>query len=118
MAYSINGTTIKLTRGDSFSAEVGIYNADGSAYEPASTDAIRFALKSPEMTPGNKDYTQETPIIEKVIPYDTLLLELEPEDTTGLDFGQYVYDIELTKADGTVDTFITAAPFVLTPEVH
>lgn len=118
MSYNINGTTIRLTRGDSFAAEVGIYYADGSAYEPASTDAIRFALKHPEMTPGNKDYRQAAPILIKQIPYDTLLLELAPEDTEDLDFGQYVYDIELTKADGTVDTFITASPFILTPEVH
>lgn len=118
MAYMINGTTIKLTRGDSFSATVGIYNADGSAYTPEAGDAVRFALKRPQMTVGNKSYVDKTPILVKSISTDDLILSLDPADTSSLDFGEYVYDIELTKADGTVDTFITASPFILTPEVH
>ena len=35
-----------------------------------------------------------------------------------LPFGKYVYDIELTKATGEVDTFITKAILKLTEEVH
>jgi uncharacterized membrane protein YkoI len=47
-----------------------------------------------------------------------MILELEPSDTKILDFGSYVYDIEITFKDGTVDTFITEANFKITPEVH
>lgn len=47
---------------------------------------------------------------EAVIPF-------EPEDTAGLDFGDYVYDIQLTRADGTVTTLIVPARFRLEEEV-
>ena len=53
----------------------------------------------------------------KDIPIDTLTLTLLPEDTKDLSFGKYVYDIQLTKADGTVDTFITKATIKITEEV-
>lgn len=45
MSYSVNGTTITLTRGDTFMATVSITNPDGSEYVPVDGDVIRFALK-------------------------------------------------------------------------
>lgn len=39
-----------------------------------------------------------------------------PEDTKSLDFGKYVYDIQLTKASGWVTTIIELSPFVLKEE--
>lgn len=64
------------------------------------------------------DYNDETPLLIKEIPIDTMILTLNPEDTKHLPFGKYVYDIELTKATGEVDTFITKAILKLTEEVH
>lgn len=46
-----------------------------------------------------------------------MLLVLEPEDTKTLPFGKYVYDIQITYADGKVDTFITKGRLRLTEEV-
>jgi hypothetical protein len=45
-------------------------------------------------------------------------LVINPEDTKNLAFSSYVYDIELTKEDGTVDTFIDRAKIKITEEVH
>ena len=42
----------------------------------------------------------EKPLVVKDIPSDTMLLVLEPEDTKTLPFGKYVYDIQITYADG------------------
>ena len=42
---------------------------------------------------------------------------IEPEDTSGLDFGNYVYDVELTLADGTVNTIIPPSTFKVMGEV-
>lgn len=106
----IEGTSITLTRGDSFYSDINIKNPDGTDYTPQEGDAVRFALK--------KKYTDAEPLILKSIPTDTLLLHLEPEDTKTLAFGKYVYDIELTKANGDVDTFIYEAEFELAKEVH
>ena len=116
--YTINGTTIKLTRGDTFPAVVGINDSQGHAYEIQEGDSVRFALKRYLMTPGNKEFVDPEPLILKEIPTDTLLLQLDPEDTAGLPFGNYKYDIEITLAGGAVDTIIDNADLILTPEVH
>lgn len=65
-----------------------------------------------------KSYYDEKPLVLKNIPNDTLLLTIEPADTKPLQFGKYVYDIELTQRDGTVNTFITKATIILEEEVH
>ena len=96
MSYSVSGTMITLTRGDTFSALITITDLNDNQYIPMNGDRIRFAMKN--------DYNDETP--------------LNPEDTKHLPFGKYVYDIELTKATGEVDTFITKAILKLTEEVH
>lgn len=109
MAYSISGTTITLTRGDTFEAQISITQEDGSPYIPKDGDTVRFAMKS--------SYTDETPLIVKDIPVSTMILVLEPIDTKALIFGKYVYDIQLTTIDGKVDTFITKATIKITEEV-
>ncbi len=109
MAYSISGTTITLTRGDTFEAQISITQEDGSPYIPKDGDTVRFAMKS--------SYTDETPLFVKDIPVSTMILVLEPIDTKALNFGKYVYDIQLTTIDGKVDTFITKATIKITEEV-
>ena len=56
-------------------------------------------------------------MIVKDIPVSTMMLVLLPEETKRLNFGKYVYDIQLTRADGRVDTIIAKAAFKLTEEV-
>lgn len=113
----IKGNTIEMTRGDTLIVTVGIMDSDGQDYTPDANDSIRFALKHAEMTLGRKGYKDADPLITKTIPNDSRVLQLEPADTKGLDFGEYVYDIELTHASGVVDTFIADARLRLMPEV-
>lgn len=109
MSYSISGTTIKLTRGDTFEAVITAVDPNGENYIPREGDSIRFAMKG--------KYEDVKPLLIVDIPADTMILTLKPEDTKDLPFGKYVYDIQLTYADGRVDTFITKAKLVLTEEV-
>lgn len=109
MSYNITGSTITLTRGDTFEAIVSVTKTDGSPYVPIEGDSIRFAMK--------KNYDDPRPILVKSIPSDTMMLIIEPQDTKGLNFGKYVYDIQLTKANGKVDTFISKATLKLSEEV-
>lgn len=109
MSYNVSGTTITLTRGDTFIADVEILDANGEIYVPGNGDSIRFAMK--------ENYTDEDPLVVKDIPITTMRLELQPEDTKYLSFKTYVYDIQLTTADGRVDTFIEKAKIKLTEEV-
>lgn len=109
MSYSVQGTTITLTRGDTFMALISITQSDGSPYLPVEGDSVRFAMK--------RSYTDKEPPLVKDIPIATMKLVLEPEDTKDLEFGKYVYDIQLTKATGEVDTFITKGTMKITEEV-
>ncbi len=105
----IKGTQIKMTRGDTLRLTVTMVDSEGTEYIPVEGDVIRFAAK--------KNYIDQETVILKVIPNDTLQLELQPSDTKNLPFGTYVYDIEITFADGVVDTFIANAKLILTEEV-
>lgn len=110
MSYSVKGTTITLTRGDTFSAEITISQPNGDPYIPSEGDSVRFAMK--------KSTKDDQVLILKEIPIETMRLVLESEDTKNLEFGNYVYDIQLTKSTGEVDTFITKSTLVLTEEVE
>ena len=105
----INGSTIKLTRGDSMKVLVTPYNQDGTEYVAQQGDTIRFALK--------RNYSDQTPLVEKNVPTNSYLLTLVPSDTKELPFGSYVYDVELTKSNGDVDTYIAEATFIIAREV-
>ena len=119
MSCKINpDNSIILTRGDTLIVTIGIFDDTGQPYAPDDGDSVRFALKSAQMTLGKKEFKDATPLIVKQIPMDTLVLQLDPNDTSGLSFGDYVYDVELTHASGVVDTFIANTKFVLAPEVH
>lgn len=106
--FSINGKYVKLTRGDSFVADVSI-TRDGEPYIPESDDVITFSMK--------KSYYDEEDLITKQIDPEELQLSLEPSDTADLDFGEYVYDIDIVFPDGSKDTFIAEGILELTPEV-
>ena len=110
MSYNITGTTITLTRGETFEALVSAIKRDGTQYIPDVGDTIRFAMK--------ENYNDARPILVKDIPISTMMLVLEPKDTADLNFGKYVYDIQLTRSNGKVDTFITKATLKLAEEVY
>lgn len=109
MSYSVNKNNIILTRGDTFKAQVVIKDKSNNEYVPGDGDIIEFGVK--------KNFNQEEFLIKKTVPNDTLILRIEAEDTKGLPYGTYVWDMQLTKANGDVTTFITKASLTLTEEV-
>ena len=46
MSYSVSGTMITLTRGDTFSALITITDLNDKQYIPMNGDRIRFAMKN------------------------------------------------------------------------
>ena len=93
------GYAISMTRGDTLRTIIGVIDSDGNEYKPIQGDHIRFACK--------KNYNDSECLIYKEIPYDTCILQLDPEDTKGLNQPDtYVYDIQITQTDGSVSTFI------------
>ena len=108
MLYIDEEQNIELTRGDTGFFTIALKSNNGEAYSPQQGDSLRFAM--------SKSFGGE-PIIIKTIPINTLVLEIEPTDTSTLAFGKYVYDIEFTDAAGHVSTIILGN-FILTREVH
>jgi len=110
MSVKVSGTTIVATRGDTIKLHVELKDSEGNEYIPQEGDTIRFAMKN--------DYDDDNPILIKNIPIDTQILRIDPEDTKSLPQpSQYVYDMQITFANGDVDTFIDKAKFKLTEEV-
>jgi hypothetical protein len=107
--YKIEGNHITLVRGDTFVADLEIYNPDMTVYTPDTGDVIDFAMK--------RTVADRKPLIKKTISTSELKLIINPEDTKNLEFGNYLYDITLTKQNGTVDTFIPVSTFTLAMEV-
>ena len=99
MSSTVNGSTITLTRGDSFISDLTIFDTFGEIYVPASEEIVRFKMR--------KYKTDRDPILTIDIPIEEVLrLELKPNQTVNLPLGHYVYDILLIKKNGDIDTFI------------
>lgn len=107
----INGTEIKLTRGDSAYLQIPIENkmADGStvAYELEAGDKLTMTMA--------KSYEEE-PCFQKTIE-GINTFHILPADTKQCEFGKYMYDIQLTTANGDVFTVIEPSVFQVLPEV-
>lgn len=101
------GNVIKITRGDTLTLTVNI-SADGEAYEPVECDVVRFALSKGYV--GQKGYQL---ILTKDIPLDTLTFTISAEETQNLTDQKYNYDVQITHADGSIDTFISSTMIML-----
>lgn len=98
---------ITLTRGDSAILEVSITDETGTPYVLGPDDVILFTLKRATST---RDVLFQKRLIDGAI-------RLSPQDTSRLEYGQYYYDVELTKADGFVATVIPPSLFTVAEEV-
>lgn len=109
MSYSLSGNSITMTRGDTFNCIVSAFYPNGAPYEPKPGDTIRFAMK--------RTYEDAEPLLLVDIPIETMELTINADDTKDLGFGSYIFDVQLTTANGFVDTFITRGRLRLTEEV-
>ena len=95
---------IPMTRGDSESITVRCSEAFVNG------DAVYFTVRE----------DAESPIVlQKTVTEfeDGAVIGLAPADTEPMDFGEYVYDIQVTRADGTVTTLVKPSKFKLLEEV-
>ena len=105
---TVVNNTITLVRGDTVEIPVTIRTRDGEKYIPSEGDVVRFALKD--------GYGDDVPVlIHKVLPNDSLILRLESCETKEIMARKkpYVYDVELTAANGYVDTVVRGVVNVL-----
>lgn len=105
---TVINNSITLVRGDTVEIPVTIRLRNGEKYIPSEGDVVRFALKD--------GYGDDVPVlIHKVLPNDSLILRLESCETKEIMAKKkpYVYDVELTTANGYVDTVVRGIVNVL-----
>lgn len=109
---------IEMTRGDSELFQVSIVLNDAE-YTPQEGDQVRFTMRRANDNAlwGFMLFHYPAPLIVKDIPISTMQLAIDPEDTKHLPFGRYIYDMQITFADGTVKTFVKPSPFIIKEEV-
>lgn len=118
MGYKVNGTTIQITRGDSGYFQFTPYTVsptgERTEYVAQEGDSIRFAMKK-------KLSDSYEVLLTKEVDTTSFQMKLNPEDTEGLAFGTYYYDVQLTTAGGDIDTYIPetgkVAEFIIEKEV-
>lgn len=106
--FRIEDKTIYITRGDSASMEVSVTQADSTDYTLQNGDKLTFSVK--------RSVRDEEALISKTITSGSCF-DFTPEDTAGLVFGEYRYDLQLKTKDGKVFTIIEPSGFVVCSEV-
>jgi len=109
----INGTDIFMTRGDSETFHVLLYDQIDEIERPfIEGDTVYMTVKTSTQTAHK--------IFQKVITQfedGQAVIHIEPVDTQGLKYHDYVYDVQMVKEDGSVTTIITPSRFVIEEEV-
>lgn len=106
----INRNNVFMTRGDSETIVVST-TQDGAYVPLVEGDKITFTVRKSLDTPKLISKTVEAFDEGKAV------IAIDPVDTNTLLFGEYVYDIQLTRADGRVKTIVKPSMFVLRGEV-
>ncbi|WP_427112453.1 hypothetical protein [Megasphaera sueciensis] len=105
--YKVVNNRIYLTRGDSASFPLSVTDKDGVTYVVQPDDAIVMTLKK---TTADKTYLIQKQLVNGAFSF-------APSDTDGREFGDYVYDVQLTMGSGYRDTIIPPTLFRITEEV-
>lgn len=109
----IEGTTIRLTRGDTARLDLTISDTTGKGYTFQQGDAVVLTVKT------SADAVDEALLKLEYIDMEKTLVEilLKPEDTKDLSFDTYWYDVELRTAAGEIYTVVSYSKFVICKEV-
>lgn len=108
----IQGYNITMIRGDTEIIKVSCKDAQGVNVPFKDGDTLYFTVKTSVST--------EEKVMQKVITEfsdGVAYINILPEDTKSMSFGTYYYDIQLTRADGTVKTIIPPSKFIIKGEV-
>lgn len=107
----ISGTNLAMIRGDTESIAVTC-SKEGVNYFEAG-DTVYLTVK--------KSYSTDAKVLQKVqtvfTPEGVAIFDIDPADTKGIGFGNYAYDIQLTKLSGEVTTLVEHSILTILPEV-
>ena len=108
----IQGYNISMIRGDTEAIKISCKDAQGVDVPLEDGDTLYFTVKTSVLT--------EEKEMQKVItefPDGIAYINISPDDTKFMSFRSYYYDIQLTRADGTVKTIIPPSTFTVKREV-
>lgn len=105
--FNIYDNRITLTRGDTAVMGLEVLDTNSDAYEMQPGDVAVFTIK--------KNTVTKEKMLQKVFNADGLI-KINPEETQDWDYGTYYFDVQLTQADGTVQTIITPTEVYITDE--
>lgn len=94
-----------LTRGDTATFSIDLYNEDGTPYVPEEGDLVLFSLK--------KNLYDADFILQK----EGLLITIQSEDTRELELDTYYYDIKVIFENGEVQTVFPTNLFQIVSNV-
>lgn len=102
---TVDGTSLSMTRGDSEAISVSV-----SGYNIQEGDFLEMTVR--------KTVNSSVAIYKRVETFsdNVALISIEPDDTSKLTPGDYVYDVQLTFG-GAVKTIVKPSVFSITPEV-
>lgn len=104
----IIGTQIRLTRGDTAYLTVSLTGPDGAPYELDPADTLVFSVKR---------FASDAKYAFQKTAAGSGQFKILPEDTAGLSFAPYKYDVQATKANGDVCTVVPSSVFEILEEV-
>ena len=99
-----NKQHISLTRGDYAALVFTAYEEDETIFELNQGDKVQMQIGKKYGTP-DKTFTTEKMDSETTTDAD-YTIEIHPEDTKDMKFGDYYYDVQVVTADGYVCTYI------------
>lgn len=97
---------IVFIRGDTVELSIELYDDEGNPYEVQQDDVLLWTVKRNTRT--------KEKILQKQV---TDIIRIEHEDTKDLPPTEYVWDLQLTQADGTVTTVIPPSRMRLLDDV-
>jgi hypothetical protein len=108
----INGSNLYLIRGDSQCVEISLTLDDGTPYLFVNGDEVKLSVK--------KTVSDSTYILQKIITTfieNTANIQIEPIDTKSIEYGMYLYDIQIKFATGEVITIVPKSQFWILEEI-
>jgi len=108
----VRGTNISMIKGDSETITVSCSTGLDEPLLLVDGDIIYFTMKENVKT--------KEKVLQKVITVfndGKAIIELNPTDTKFLRSKTYVYDIQLTRASGTITTLVTPSDFIISDGV-
>lgn len=104
----INGTSIRLTRGDTAYLTVDIsYTSSGKEYILESNDTLTLTIV---------DRVSKQVVFDKTASGSNRF-KISSSDTANIMCGKYIYDVQLKKQNGDICTIIEPSVFEIMPEV-